>query len=188
MNRGRILLALILVIPIVCLGFMVFPYWHAANNVRQVDVEHGLFSPRMMNEYGSRVIRSEQELNRTLDALKAAIKQHTQDKFDEAVWVSRCERVGESIRAGKPNYAKESVILILTSGSSSSTDVALSRPHLWQGRLTCNVWKHTPSQVLADHVHRTFVLIVQNDAVAEVAIWERGKQKELLDMERRDGQ
>jgi hypothetical protein len=188
MYRVLFFLGLVLAVALSTLGFVLFPYWEAANNVRHFEVERGLFSLMTMNPYRSLVIRSDKELKQTIDDLKTSIKPLVIYKQDEDCWLGRCRAFGESIRQRRPDFEKESLVLILTSGYSSSTDVGLSMPHLRQGRLVCNIWISSPPQCLRDWVQRGFVLIVQNDMVAEVEVCVRGKQKEILQVARRRGE
>lgn len=170
----------VLVVALPILVYFLYPYWNAATSVRTFEIERHLYSPMTMNPYGSFVIRSEKELAQAIADLKASIKPIVDNQQDEDSWVARCKEFEEKIRAAKPDFEKESVIILLTIGYSSSTDVGLSVPKLNQGRLSYNIWKRSSSQHVRDSVNRGFVVIVQNDQVSEIEVWERGAQKEIL--------
>jgi hypothetical protein len=170
----------VLVVVLSILVYFLYPYWNAARSVRTFEIERNLYSRMTMNPYGSFVIRSDEDLAQAIADLKVSIKPIVDHQQDEDSWLARCKEFEEKIRAARPNFEKESAIILLTSGYSSSTDVGLSMPKLDQGRLSYNIWDRSPSQIVRDSVHRGFVVIVQNDQVSEVEVWERGQQKEIL--------
>jgi hypothetical protein len=97
----------------------------------------------------------------------------------DVYWLERCRQLEKRLRDARVDFDKEAVVFLLTSGYSSSTDVWLSQPNLTERRLSYTI-RTGGSHVLRDHVCRGFVVIVQKDAVAEVELWEGGKQKEIV--------
>jgi hypothetical protein len=162
-------------IAVIVAGFWAYPYWAAYRVTRVTQIDHSIFTPSRLKPYRSLWIRSEQEFRELVDGIVGLRED------PEGYWREQCDRFEQNVRSLKPDFETESVVLVPTDGHSSDTRVGLSRPYLLFGRLVCSITVEPPYGAhLTDIRWRCFAIVVRNDSVREVEVWNNGVRRDLL--------